>query len=198
MKFRYPFYIEMLWYVLQRYVHCVIGKNHLVCDEDGQPISPNEFLPKKENITINAKPANNASVISSYKGEAVDTKLLQSYVKLSHPHAPRVTNPNVDIRKYPSVSSKKNKNGKDVELTIKQEGRSISHDRKSPDWSINEEMLEKSKGSKKLTKFELSGLRAIIHRLGAGFHYYVDDWLFLTPSPKPPFFYRRLLGLPGW
>lgn len=165
MKFRYPFYVEMLWYVLQRYVHCIVGKNHLVCDEDGQPISPSKFLPKKENITVNAKPANNASVISSYKGETVDVKLLQSYVKLSHPHAPRVTNPNIDIRKYHSISTKTNKNSKDVESIIKEEGWSVFPDTESPDWSINEEVLEKSKESKKLTKFELSGLRAIIHWL---------------------------------
>lgn len=37
-KFRYPFYNEMLWYVLQRYVYCLSGKNHLVCDVNGQTI----------------------------------------------------------------------------------------------------------------------------------------------------------------
>lgn len=28
-KFRYPFFTEMLWYVLERYVHCVLGRSHL-------------------------------------------------------------------------------------------------------------------------------------------------------------------------
>lgn len=37
-KFRYPFYREMLWYVLQRYVQCLLGINHLTCNEDGDPI----------------------------------------------------------------------------------------------------------------------------------------------------------------
>lgn len=52
LKFRYPFYMEMLWYVLQRYVQCVIGKSHLLCTEDGEPIEPdtsllNGFKPEK-------------------------------------------------------------------------------------------------------------------------------------------------------
>uniref|UniRef100_A0A8D9A856 [histone H3]-dimethyl-L-lysine(36) demethylase n=1 Tax=Cacopsylla melanoneura TaxID=428564 RepID=A0A8D9A856_9HEMI len=28
-KFRYPFFTEMLWYVLEKYVHCLLGKTHL-------------------------------------------------------------------------------------------------------------------------------------------------------------------------
>ena len=28
-KFRFPFYTEMLWYVLERYVHTLLGKSHL-------------------------------------------------------------------------------------------------------------------------------------------------------------------------
>lgn len=35
-KFRYPFYTEMLWYVLARYVYCLMGRNHLTCNEDGK------------------------------------------------------------------------------------------------------------------------------------------------------------------
>uniref|UniRef100_A0A1B6EBZ4 [histone H3]-dimethyl-L-lysine(36) demethylase n=1 Tax=Clastoptera arizonana TaxID=38151 RepID=A0A1B6EBZ4_9HEMI len=28
-KFRYPFFTEMLWFVLERYVYCVLGKSHI-------------------------------------------------------------------------------------------------------------------------------------------------------------------------
>lgn len=38
-KFRYPFYNELLWYVLERYVHCVSGKTHQTCNEDGSPLT---------------------------------------------------------------------------------------------------------------------------------------------------------------
>ncbi|XP_054166951.1 lysine-specific demethylase 2A-like [Oppia nitens] len=37
-KFRYPFYTEVLWYVLARYVSCLMKKNHLKCDEEGVTI----------------------------------------------------------------------------------------------------------------------------------------------------------------
>lgn len=33
-KFRYPFFTEMLWYVLERYVFCLLGKSHLTCGSD--------------------------------------------------------------------------------------------------------------------------------------------------------------------
>lgn len=33
-KFRYPFFTEMLWYVLERYVHCLLGRSHLTTGTD--------------------------------------------------------------------------------------------------------------------------------------------------------------------
>ncbi|GJQ78058.1 hypothetical protein Trydic_g2401 [Trypoxylus dichotomus] len=33
-KFRYPFFTEMLWYVLERYVHCLLGRSHLTTGVD--------------------------------------------------------------------------------------------------------------------------------------------------------------------
>ncbi|KAH1011633.1 jmjC domain-containing histone demethylation protein 1 isoform X1 [Dendroctonus ponderosae] len=38
-KFRYPFFTEMLWYVLERYVHCLLGNSHLTTGQDS-PIPP--------------------------------------------------------------------------------------------------------------------------------------------------------------
>ena len=42
-KFRYPFYIEMHWYALERYVNCLTGKSHLSCYEDGKKIPESEL-----------------------------------------------------------------------------------------------------------------------------------------------------------
>lgn len=33
-KFRYPFFTEMLWFVLERYVHCLLGRSHLTSNSD--------------------------------------------------------------------------------------------------------------------------------------------------------------------
>jgi len=41
-KFRYPFYNEMLWYVLNRYVYCLTGKSHLKVDDNGNFLSENQ------------------------------------------------------------------------------------------------------------------------------------------------------------
>lgn len=49
-KFRYPFYNEMLWYVLERYVHCLTGKTNISRHEDGKLIIENS------NKIINDKP----------------------------------------------------------------------------------------------------------------------------------------------
>nr|CAH7745842.1 unnamed protein product [Callosobruchus chinensis] len=38
-KFRYPFFTEMLWYVLERYVHTLLGNSHLTTGQDA-PIPP--------------------------------------------------------------------------------------------------------------------------------------------------------------
>ncbi|KAJ8964665.1 hypothetical protein NQ317_010552, partial [Molorchus minor] len=38
-KFRYPFFTKMLWYVLERYVHCLLGNSHLTTGQDA-PIPP--------------------------------------------------------------------------------------------------------------------------------------------------------------
>lgn len=53
-KFRFPFFTEMLWYMLDRYVHCIYGRTHLDLPEEekrriklekGENIDPNkEFL----------------------------------------------------------------------------------------------------------------------------------------------------------
>ncbi len=49
-KFRLPFFTELLWYVLDRYSHCVLGKTHLdLPDEEKKRIK----LEKGENIDPN-------------------------------------------------------------------------------------------------------------------------------------------------
>ncbi|XP_060863538.1 jmjC domain-containing histone demethylation protein 1 isoform X5 [Metopolophium dirhodum] len=42
-KFRYPFFTEMLWYVLERYVYCDLGKSHLSEGVETSP-SPDEHI----------------------------------------------------------------------------------------------------------------------------------------------------------
>jgi len=45
-KHKYPFYTEMLWYTLQKYVYCLLGRNHLEVpqDEIESPPSPSTHI----------------------------------------------------------------------------------------------------------------------------------------------------------
>ncbi|XP_023220193.1 lysine-specific demethylase 2A-like [Centruroides sculpturatus] len=65
-KFRYPFYTEILWYVLQRYVNCVKGKNHLTCNEEGDPVKLDAVQPNgtisEENKQSNSENTRKQSV----------------------------------------------------------------------------------------------------------------------------------------
>ncbi|UYV67134.1 KDM2A [Cordylochernes scorpioides] len=45
---RYPFFVDMLWYVLRSYVNMVTGKNYLESDDASQPEAGNFALSKRE------------------------------------------------------------------------------------------------------------------------------------------------------
>ena len=54
-KFRFPFFTEMLWYVLDRYIHCMVGHSHMDLPEEekkrirlekGENIDPNQEVLK--------------------------------------------------------------------------------------------------------------------------------------------------------
>ncbi|XP_013776610.2 lysine-specific demethylase 2A-like isoform X2 [Limulus polyphemus] len=169
MKFRYPFYTEMLWYVLQRYAHSVMGKNHLLCDVDGEPINPNESPPKKnEKNTVKLEPTCNPHAVSSDTREITDTKQLNPYVKLSHPHAPRVTSSKMDGENSPSVNGKKlNEISNDSKPIVTQKHLLTSSYRRKPPTEIaNGELCEESEEKiVHLTQFELSGIKAVVNWL---------------------------------
>lgn len=42
-KFRYPFYYEMCWYVLERYVYCMTKRSHLTKDFQRESLSIGEY-----------------------------------------------------------------------------------------------------------------------------------------------------------
>lgn len=50
-KFRYPFFTEMLWYVLDRYVSALLGRSHLVA-EGGLPAPAPALAPPKDHVHL--------------------------------------------------------------------------------------------------------------------------------------------------
>ncbi|XP_054276227.1 jmjC domain-containing histone demethylation protein 1-like [Macrosteles quadrilineatus] len=56
-KFRYPFFTEMLWYVLERYVHCLLGVSH---------IKDTPSNPAKEHVHLTIQELRGIKAILSY------------------------------------------------------------------------------------------------------------------------------------
>lgn len=62
-KFRYPFYTEILWYVVQRFVHCLLGKNYLICNESGEYLDhANE--PASDALNLSSTPDKDPKLLS--------------------------------------------------------------------------------------------------------------------------------------
>merc|ERR1739838_251225 len=58
-KFRYPFFTEMLWYVLERYVHVLLGRTHLTLpDEEEYKYQKHLDNKAKQNNNDNVKEEN--------------------------------------------------------------------------------------------------------------------------------------------
>lgn len=71
-KFRFPFFTEMLWYALDRYIHCLTGRTHLDLPEEekrrmrlekGENIDPNKEVLKV--VSSNAGAASGAATPGS-------------------------------------------------------------------------------------------------------------------------------------
>jgi F-box/leucine-rich repeat protein 10/11 len=78
-KFRFPFYNELLWYLLQRYVHCLTGKTHLSCHEDGSPIPESE----SDNVSPFNKQVASSSLSASSSSPSCARPKLQPVVHLT-------------------------------------------------------------------------------------------------------------------
>lgn len=63
-KFRYPFFTEMLWYVLDRYVGALLGRSHLAAE--GQPTPPPAPNPPKEHVHLTQNELHGLKAIVMY------------------------------------------------------------------------------------------------------------------------------------
>ncbi|XP_010222158.1 PREDICTED: lysine-specific demethylase 2A [Tinamus guttatus] len=51
-KFRYPFYYEMCWYVLERYVYCITSRSHLTKDFQKESLSMDMELSSSDSVNM--------------------------------------------------------------------------------------------------------------------------------------------------
>lgn len=67
-KFRYPFFTEMLWYVLERYVYFLLGTTHLY------DCAPNPNYPNSEHIHLTPQ-VNAFKLLMFWAFQDVDLKM---------------------------------------------------------------------------------------------------------------------------
>ena len=135
-KFRYPFYGEMLWYVLERYISCMMNKGHRVkskeeLDEEkelkslssikSRNISPD--IDEKSNDSTTSRESNQSS---RRENDASDFSAPQSPIEDEHNYGfnPRSPKMNRSAAGSPapgstSTKSKSVKNQDDINKTLK-------------------------------------------------------------------------------
>ncbi|XP_010013963.1 PREDICTED: lysine-specific demethylase 2A-like, partial [Nestor notabilis] len=155
-KFRYPFYYEMCWYVLERYVYCITSRSHLTKDFQKESLSMDMELSSSDSVNMEEeeeeeededatgkeprRPVTRRSILTSpiANGANVDYDELGKSCRSSLP----------GLKKTPSIDSSDSSRGS-------QNGQACDPNGGSP------------RKSRKvhLTQFELEGLRCLVDKL---------------------------------
>ncbi|XP_035753885.1 lysine-specific demethylase 2A [Egretta garzetta] len=155
-KFRYPFYYEMCWYVLERYVYCITSRSHLTKDFQKESLSMDMELSSSDSVNMEEeeeeeededaagkeprRPVTRRSILTSpiANGANVDYDELGKSCRSSLP----------GLKKTPSIDSSDSSRGS-------QNGQA---------WDPNGGSPRKSR-KVHLTQFELEGLRCLVDKL---------------------------------
>lgn len=136
-KFRYPFYTMILWYVLVRYVHCLTGKNYLAVDDEGNSLLVDEN-----------KDQNNI------KTEAVKTEIKKEEEEILESNQNAVT-----TKSDPFDTDTEDEDFEEIERQLKE--REL-YKPKMPRKPFRSFYPSSTLAKVHLSKFELTGLRAIV------------------------------------
>ncbi|XP_030307380.1 lysine-specific demethylase 2A, partial [Calypte anna] len=155
-KFRYPFYYEMCWYVLERYVYCITSRSHLTKDFQKESLSMDMELSSSDSVNMEEeeeeeededaagkeprRPITRRSILTSpiANGANVDYDELGKSCRGSLP----------GLKKTPSIDSSDSSRGS-------QNGQA---------WDPNAGSPRKTR-KVHLTQFELEGLRCLVDKL---------------------------------
>ncbi|NWH95522.1 KDM2A demethylase, partial [Aegithalos caudatus] len=156
-KFRYPFYYEMCWYVLERYVYCITSRSHLTKDFQKESLSMDMELSSSDSANMeeeeeeeddedgtgkeSRRPMTRKSIVSSpiANGADMDCDELGKSCRSSLPA----------LKKTPSMDSSDSSRGS-------QNGQA---------WEPSGGSPRKSSRKVHLTQFELEGLRCLVDKL---------------------------------
>ena len=156
-KFRYPFYTEILWYVVQHYVHCLTGKDHLH-KVDSAKSTPEKSTGGKRNESAVEK--NDESTES--EPEESDTKKRRAPVKrgrgatqLKGSASKRSKKPLTDDESTEIDSANEEYDSKPAEKKSANTCRMTKNSLLRLQYEIDEQTTTKSTNSKQSTKSEI-------------------------------------------
>ncbi|XP_054853019.1 lysine-specific demethylase 2B isoform X2 [Eublepharis macularius] len=165
-KFRYPFYYEMCWYVLERYVSCVTQRSHL----------SKEYL--RESMLIDATRKRSLDSFSSDSWVEMDEELCDvraqeekddNLDKIPKPSADGSSSPNSTHSEGKEISGKKQKStaSRYLKRTLSNESdESVkSTPAEYPKTPTGSPATEVAAKWTHLTEFELKGLKALVEKL---------------------------------
>ncbi|XP_033014825.1 lysine-specific demethylase 2A isoform X3 [Lacerta agilis] len=147
-KFRYPFYYEMCWYVLERYVFCITNRSHLTKDFQKESLSMDMELCGLESGTVDEDDA------------AAEKESQRPITRRSVLTSPVANGANLDYEELNKGC--RNLPGLKRTLSMDSESSRGSHNGQAWDTHSN----SPHKGNKvHLTQFELEGLRCLVDKL---------------------------------
>ncbi|KAM3852083.1 lysine-specific demethylase 2A isoform 1-T1 [Vipera latastei] len=147
-KFRYPFYYEMCWYVLERYVYCITNRSHLTKDFQKESLNMDMELCNSESGNVDEddavggkesrRPVTRRSILTSPVANGANL----DYDELSR-----------GCRSLPSLKR-----------TLSMDSESSRGSQNGQTWDSHSNCSHKDK-KVHLTQFELEGLRCLVDKL---------------------------------
>nr|XP_028595258.1 lysine-specific demethylase 2A isoform X2 [Podarcis muralis] len=147
-KFRYPFYYEMCWYVLERYVFCITNRSHLTKDFQKESLSMDMELCGLESGTVDEDDA------------AAEKESRRPVTRRSVLTSPVANGANLDYEEL----NKGCRSLPDLKRTLSMDSESSRGSHNGQAWDTHSNSPHK--GNKvHLTQFELEGLRCLVDKL---------------------------------
>ncbi|NXG71686.1 KDM2A demethylase, partial [Baryphthengus martii] len=155
-KFRYPFYYEMCWYVLERYVYCITSRSHLTKDFQKESLSMDMELSSSDSVNMEEEEEEEEEEDAAGKEprrpitrRSVLTSPIANGANVDYDELGRSCRSNLPaLKKTPSIDSSDSSRGS-------QNGQACDPNGGSP----------RKNRRVHLTQFELEGLRCLVDKL---------------------------------
>uniref|UniRef100_A0A8D0BXX9 [histone H3]-dimethyl-L-lysine(36) demethylase n=2 Tax=Salvator merianae TaxID=96440 RepID=A0A8D0BXX9_SALMN len=147
-KFRYPFYYEMCWYVLERYVYCITNRSHLTKDF------------QKESLSMDMEVCSSESGNAEEDDTAAGKESRRPITRRSVLTSPVANGANLDYEEL----NKGCRSLPGLKRTLSMDSESSRGSQNGQTWDGHSNSPHKGK-KVHLTHFELEGLRCLVDKL---------------------------------